>query len=374
MTQRFSLYEDLSIRENLDFIARMYAVPRSEGGGRSALERLGLDRRSSSSRASCPGGWKQRLALAACLLHEPRAAAPRRADGGRRSEGAARILGADPRARRARASRCSLARITWMRRSAATSSPTSHTASCSRPAPRTRVVAQSRLSTWAVRGPDLVRARARTEKTRPAWRWSCRSATTLHVSGVDEALLERDGRRLPRPRPDSRMATRRARPRRRFHPYSCATHQRTSFASERLFLAPVRGRHREGIRADAARPADVRDDGRHPDPAARPVRLRDQLRPAARCRPRCSRADASVFARSFVRALENSGYFRVVRNVQTEAEAERVAGARRGAVRADDPGELRARARARRTPGAADGGGRDRSRPRRATRCGALRL
>jgi ABC-2 type transport system ATP-binding protein len=71
MTQKFSLYEDLSIRENLDFVARMYRLDRrGERVGR-ALEELGLADRSRQLAGSLSGGWKQRLALAACLLHEP---------------------------------------------------------------------------------------------------------------------------------------------------------------------------------------------------------------------------------------------------------------------------------------------------------------
>jgi ABC-2 type transport system ATP-binding protein len=71
MTQRFSLYEDLSITENLEFTARVYAVPDRAASVRGALERLGLTRRASQLAGTLSGGWKQRLALAACLLHEP---------------------------------------------------------------------------------------------------------------------------------------------------------------------------------------------------------------------------------------------------------------------------------------------------------------
>jgi ABC-2 type transport system ATP-binding protein len=71
MTQGFSLYQDLSIEENLDFVARMYDVPDRRGRVREALDRLGLARRSAQLAGNLSGGWKQRLALAACLLHEP---------------------------------------------------------------------------------------------------------------------------------------------------------------------------------------------------------------------------------------------------------------------------------------------------------------
>ena len=71
MTQRFSLYEDLSIAENLDFIARVYAVPDRPQRVRDALQRLGLEERAQQLAGALSGGWKQRLALAACLLHQP---------------------------------------------------------------------------------------------------------------------------------------------------------------------------------------------------------------------------------------------------------------------------------------------------------------
>jgi ABC-2 type transport system ATP-binding protein len=71
MTQRFSYYEDLSIRENLDFIARVYGVPRRGEAVQRSLDRLGLANRSHQLAGQLSGGWKQRLALAACLIHDP---------------------------------------------------------------------------------------------------------------------------------------------------------------------------------------------------------------------------------------------------------------------------------------------------------------
>ncbi len=72
MTQRFGLYEDLSIEENLDFIARVYAVPDRRMKVAATLERLGLTGRRKQLAGALSGGWKQRLALAACLIHAPR--------------------------------------------------------------------------------------------------------------------------------------------------------------------------------------------------------------------------------------------------------------------------------------------------------------
>jgi ABC-2 type transport system ATP-binding protein len=71
MTQKFSYYEDLSIRENLDFIARIYDVPDRAAAVQNSLDRLGLANRSHQLAGQLSGGWKQRLALAACLIHSP---------------------------------------------------------------------------------------------------------------------------------------------------------------------------------------------------------------------------------------------------------------------------------------------------------------
>jgi ABC-2 type transport system ATP-binding protein len=72
MTQKFSLYEDLSIEENLKFVARVYGLDRRRERVRESLERLGLTNRRAQLAGSLSGGWKQRLALAAATLHEPR--------------------------------------------------------------------------------------------------------------------------------------------------------------------------------------------------------------------------------------------------------------------------------------------------------------
>jgi ABC-2 type transport system ATP-binding protein len=72
MTQRFSLYEDMTIEENLTFVARMYGLDDRSGRVSRALERLGLQNRRDQLAGALSGGWKQRLALAAATLHEPR--------------------------------------------------------------------------------------------------------------------------------------------------------------------------------------------------------------------------------------------------------------------------------------------------------------
>jgi len=71
MTQRFSLYEDLSIQENLEFVARVYGVPAPSQAAREAIEKLGLQGRGRQLAGTLSGGWKQRLALGACILPKP---------------------------------------------------------------------------------------------------------------------------------------------------------------------------------------------------------------------------------------------------------------------------------------------------------------
>ena len=93
MTQRFSFYEDLTIEENLDFIARIYGVPERHAAVEKSLERLGMTER----RKQLAGELVRRLETAACVVRVPdsrTATAPaRRADGGRGPKGAPRFLG-----------------------------------------------------------------------------------------------------------------------------------------------------------------------------------------------------------------------------------------------------------------------------------------
>ncbi len=71
MTQRFSLYTDLSVRENLEFVARIYGLPQPAKAARAMIDHLGLSGREEQIAGLLSGGWKQRLALGACTLPGP---------------------------------------------------------------------------------------------------------------------------------------------------------------------------------------------------------------------------------------------------------------------------------------------------------------
>ena len=72
MTQRFSFYEDLTIAENLTFVARLYELDPVDEAVARTLDGLGLTSRKDQLAGTLSGGWKQRLALAACIMHQPK--------------------------------------------------------------------------------------------------------------------------------------------------------------------------------------------------------------------------------------------------------------------------------------------------------------
>jgi ABC-2 type transport system ATP-binding protein len=188
MTQRFSFWDDLSIRENLDFVARMYAMPSRREVVDRAIENLNLTARASQLAGSLSGGWKQRLALAACMLHQPELLLLDEP-----------TAGVDPKARREfweelhalaargisilvsthymdEAERChKLAYISYGKLIAQGTAQ--------------EIIAAQKLTTWAVTGGDLT-AMTHTLQDQPGVEQIAAFGASLHVTGRDSAALE----------------------------------------------------------------------------------------------------------------------------------------------------------------------------------------
>ena len=188
MTQRFSLYEDLTIRENLDFVARMYSVAGRRRVVEETIAQLGLTRRSDQLAGELSGGWKQRLALAACMLHDPRLLLLDEP-----------TAGVDPNARRefwdqihgVAASGITVLVSTHYMDEAERCHELAYIADGKLLVTGTaeEVVASSRLSTWTVAGSDLVEL-ARALEKQPGVEMVVPFGNSLHVSGGDPAALE----------------------------------------------------------------------------------------------------------------------------------------------------------------------------------------
>ncbi len=188
MTQKFSYYEDLSIRENLDFIARLYDVPDRRAAIQQSLERLGLTNRSHQLAGQLSGGWKQRLALAACLIHSPQLLLLDEP-----------TAGVDPKARREfwdEIHRLAAQGLTVL----ITTHYMDEAERCHRLAylaygkllthgSLADVLASARLTTWTVTGPGLLDL-AQKLRGLPGIEQVVAFGTTLHVSGRDATALE----------------------------------------------------------------------------------------------------------------------------------------------------------------------------------------
>ena len=187
MTQKFSYYEDLSIRENLDFVARMYRLDRRRQRVDQALADLGLADRQKQLAGSLSGGWKQRLALAACLLHEPKLLLLDEP-----------TAGVDPKARRDfwdEIRRLSALGVTVL----VSTHYMDEAVQCDFityiaygrkliDGPSARIPEMVGLETWRVEGPDLAALEKRL-LAEPGVEQVARFGTVLHVSGTDRAAL-----------------------------------------------------------------------------------------------------------------------------------------------------------------------------------------
>lgn len=189
MTQRFSFWEDLTIAENLDFVARMYEVPDRARAVRGALDGLGLTARAGQLAGALSGGWKQRMALAACMLHQPQLLLLDEP-----------TAGVDPRARRdfwdeiqsLAASGISVLVSTHYMDEAVRCHKLAYIASGTLLAQGSaaEVIASQRLSTWAIYGDQLTELQNEL-RSKPGVEQTVTFGDVLHVSGTDAGLLER---------------------------------------------------------------------------------------------------------------------------------------------------------------------------------------
>jgi len=200
MTQKFSLYGDLTIRENLDFMARMYRMKNRRKVVDETLRDLGLEGRGDQLAGTLSGGWKQRLALAACMQHKP----------------ALLLLdeptaGVDPKARRDfwdEIRRLSKRGVTVL----VSTHYMDEAVQCDYIAyiaygkklidgPATEIPKRVGLTTWRVSGTELTALEDRL-KAEPAVEQVARFGAQLHVSGTDEAALDALAARIAAEDPD----------------------------------------------------------------------------------------------------------------------------------------------------------------------------
>jgi ABC-2 type transport system ATP-binding protein len=189
MTQQFSFYEDLTIYENLDFVARMYSTKNRRETVNASIERLGLKGRQHQLAKELSGGWKQRLALAACLIHDPKLLLLDEP-----------TAGVDPQARRdfwEEIHRLAGQGLTFL----IATHYMDEAERCHRLAfilngnlltqgTVSEIAEQTLLTTWSVSGPNLVELAERLREL-PDVEQAAAFGSALHVSGVDAAKLEK---------------------------------------------------------------------------------------------------------------------------------------------------------------------------------------
>jgi ABC-2 type transport system ATP-binding protein len=188
MTQRFSFWEDLTIEENLDFVARMYELKNRRTTVKESLAQLGLADRRKQLAGHLSGGWKQRLALSACLIHKPKLLLLDEP-----------TAGVDPKARRdfwEEIHQLAAQGLTFL----ITTHYMDEAERCQRLAYISKgkllahgtvdeVIAHVGLTTWSVSGPDLARL-AEELRGKPGIQ-AVAFGNALHVSSTDAAVLER---------------------------------------------------------------------------------------------------------------------------------------------------------------------------------------
>ncbi len=188
MTQKFSYWDDLTIRENLDFVARIYEMSNRREAVDRALDNLGLAARSEQLAGALSGGWKQRLALAACMLHEPQLLLLDEP-----------TAGVDPKARRdfweelhrLAARGISVLVSTHYMDEAERCNKLAYIAYGSLLAQGTarEVIGSQHLTTWAVFGENLVELAERLRHA-PGVAQTVAFGSALHISGTDEKALK----------------------------------------------------------------------------------------------------------------------------------------------------------------------------------------
>ena len=190
MTQRFSFWEDLTIAENMEFVARIYQLRDRKATVRKSLADLGLTARAHQLAGELSGGWKQRMALAACMLHAPQLLLLDEP-----------TAGVDPRARRdfwdelqaLAAKGISVLVSTHYMDEAVRCHKLAYISSGTLLAQGTaqEIIEGQHLNTWAIHGDHLAELQEELRK-RDNVAQTVTFGDVLHVSGTNDELLERE--------------------------------------------------------------------------------------------------------------------------------------------------------------------------------------